>query len=179
MTSETVLAETYLGNVGESDELAQRVLRSQKDGNCLEVMIERCDRTKGRILASTHSGQTVGIIKGRDWLLRDGDALSAEDKRLVLVSIQAQTLIALKFANNEDNNPAALIRLGHVLGNRHWPVTLREQTLYVELVAEAALVESTLKETAARLEIKGLQIEQVERSAQDALDFHTDSAHHH
>lgn len=179
MTLETVLAETYLGNIGESEELAQRVLRSQKDGLCLDVTIGRRDRAKGRVLASTHSGQKVGISKGRDWLLKDGDVLEADEDRLVLVSLQSQIVIALKVDDSDRNDPAALIRLGQVLGNRHWPVVAQAQTLYIELAADAALIESTLKETAARLNIKGLRIERVERSGQDALDFHTDSAHHH
>lgn len=179
MTEETLLAETYLGNIGEGDELAQRVSRSQTDSSCLEVTIGRSDRAKGRILTQTASGQKVGIVKGRDWLLRDGDVLAVKEDRLVLVSIQSQIVIALKIDQHEHNDPTALIRLGHVLGNRHWPVIIQAQTLYIELVAEAALIESTLKETAARLNIKGLQIEQVQKSAQDALDFHTDSAHHH
>ena len=163
MTTETLLAETYLGNVGEHDDLAQRVAKSRKDSLCLEVTIERSDRAKGRILTSTDSGQKVGISKGRDWLLKDGDVLEAEAGRLVLVSIQSQTVIALKVAENAHNDPATLIRLGHVLGNRHWPVVVQAQTLYIELAADAALIESTLKETAARLNIKGLQIEQVEK----------------
>ncbi|MBE9060384.1 urease accessory protein UreE [cf. Phormidesmis sp. LEGE 11477] len=183
MTVETVLAETYLGNVGESDELAQRVLRSQKDGLCLEVTIGRSDRAKGRILVSTESGQQVGISKGRDWSLKEGDVLAAQEDRLVRVSIESQTVIALKIAESEHNDPAALIRLGHVLGNRHWPVVVQAHTLYIELAADAALIESTLKETVARLNIKGLRLEQVEKSAQETLDFHedshTDSTHHH
>ena len=140
------------------------------------MTIGRSDRAKGRILTQTSSGQKIGITKSRDWLLRDGDVLAAED-HLVLVSIQAQSVIALKFS--ERNDPAALVQLGHLLGNRHWPVTLKEQTLYIELAAEAALIESTLRETAARLNIQGLQIERIHKSAQDALDFHPEHIHHH
>ena len=179
MSLETILAETYLGNVGEQDELALRVARSQKDKLCLEVTIERSDRAKGRILTQTAEGQTVGIVKGRDWLIRDGDVFALEGNYLLLVGIQSQTVIALTFADNAQGDPAALIQLGHVLGNRHWPVTVKEKALYIELVTEAALVESTIRETATRLDIKGFKIEQINRTAQNALDFYTDSHHHH
>ena len=179
MSAETVLADTYLGNVGESDELAQRVEKLKEDESCLLVTIERRDRAKGRILAQTASGQKVGITKARDWLLRDGDVLAGEGDCLVLVSIQSQTLIALTFSFGVQNDPTALVQLGHVLGNRHWPVAIKEQTLYIELVADAALIESTIKETATRLQIDGLRVEQVSRIAQDAIDFHTETAYHH
>ena len=187
MTAKTVLAENYLGNLGESEELAQRVAHSQEEGRCLEVTVERSDRAKGRILTQTASRQPVGITKGRDWLLREGDVFSVEgvgnaapaEHRLVLVSVQAQTVMALTFASGTQNDPTALIQLGHVLGNRHWPVAIKEQTLYIELAAEAALIESTLIEIAEQLNIQGLQIETVDRTTHNALDFRTEHAHHH
>ena len=178
MSLETILAETYLGNVGERDALALKVARSQKENLCLEVTIERSDRAKGRILAQTTAGQKIGIVKGRDWLLRAGDVFALKGNRLLLVGIQSQTVIALTFAEDTQNDSAALIQLGHVVGNRHWPVTIKEKTLYIELVAEAALMESIIRENATRLNIRGLKIEQVDRTAQNALAFHTDSHHH-
>lgn len=178
MTRETVLAETYLGNVNEKDELSERVLQARENGLCFEVTIEQSDRTKGRILAQTKSGQSVGIVKGRDWLLKDGDVLAVDSDCLVLVGIELQGAIALKF-DRDSNNSVALVQLGHVLGNSHWPITVQEQTIYIELAADASLIESTILETVQRLGIEGLKITRETRTAKNALDFHTDSTHHH
>lgn len=187
MTAKTVLAENYLGNLSESEALARSVARAEEANLCLAVAVERSDRAKGRILTQTASGQPVGISKGRGWLLRDGDVFSVGgvggaslgENRLVLVSVQAQRVMALTFSLGVQNDPTALVQLGHVLGNRHWPVAIKEQTLYIELVAEAALIESTLKETAARLNLEGVQIKTVSRTASNALDFHSEHTHHH
>lgn len=179
MTAKTVLAENYLGNLGENEALAQRVAHAKEENLCLTVMVGRSDRAKGRILTQTASGQSVGITKGRDWLLRDGDVFGVEDNRLVIVGVQTQTVIALTFSPDAEDAPAALVQLGHVLGNRHWPVVMKEQTLYIELAAEAELIESTLRETAARLNIEGIQIETVSRTASNALNFHSEHVHHH
>ena len=179
MSVEIVLAKTYLGNISDCDELARRVAQAEADGSCLKVTVEQGDRAKGRILTQTDAGQKVGITKGRDWLLRDGDVLIGEGDRLILVSIESQTLIALTFASNANNDPAALVQLGHILGNRHWPVAAKDGALYIEIAANAALVESTIEEAAARLNIQGLQIESTSRTAQNALDFQSEKTHHH
>ncbi len=171
------LAETYLGNVSEQVDLAARVSQAKAQGCCWEVLVAQRDRPKGRILTRTASGQSVGIVKGRDWLLRDGDVLTTAQNYLVLVSIQQQQVMALRFKDEASNRAISLVHLGHVLGNRHWPVTAHGNTLYVELAAEATLMASTVREMAQTLGIEGLQVSFEERSPDSALDF--SHAHHH
>ncbi|MGB3296576.1 MAG: hypothetical protein WBB01_26620 [Phormidesmis sp.] len=177
-TDAAALAETYLGNVSEDEDLARRLAQAKERGCCLEVLIERGDRIKGRLLTHTVSGQPVGIVKGRDWLLRDGDVLETTQNYLVLVSIQQQQVMTLRFADDTSNQAISLIHLGHVLGNRHWPITIKGETLFVELVAGTELMTSTIREMAHRLGITGLQINLEGRSAEAALDF-SDAHHHH
>lgn len=177
-TNVAVLAKTYLGNVGEDKDLAARLAAARAKGRCLEVLIERGDRIKGRLFTHTASGQPIGIVKGRDWLLRDGDLLETDQNHLVLVSIRQQQVIALKFADGASNQAIPLIHLGHALGNRHWPITIKAETLFVELVADAELMASTIREMAHTLGIEGLQIGFEGRSAEAALDF-SDAHHHH
>lgn len=171
------LAETYLGNVNEQVNLTLQVAQAKENGRCWEVTISQSDRPKGRILTRTASGQSVGIVKGRDWLLRDGDVLATAQNHLVLVSIQQQQVMALRIEEGVSNQAIALVHLGHVLGNRHWPVTAHGNTLYVELAAEATLMASTVQEMAQTLDIQGLQVNFEERSPDCALDF--SHAHHH
>jgi urease accessory protein len=167
----TELAEDYLGNVSESADIARRVMQAQREEDgCLEVWIGLGDRAKGRILAQTESGQSVGIVKARNWLLRQGDVFSTAHN-LVLVHLQPQAVMALRFAAGVRNGAISLVHLGHALGNQHWPVSVQGNTLYVELVTEAAQMESTLRKIANSLAIEGLQISFETKSPEDAMDF--------
>lgn len=172
-------AEIYIGNVSESADLARRVLHARETGECLEVEITRGDRTKGRILTQTASGQLVGIVKERDFLLKDGDLLLSESGYMVLVSIQQQRVMSLRFDSDAENRAIALVHLGHALGNQHWPVTAKGDVLYVELVADASLMESTLRKIAKRLNIKGLHISFETNLSDKAIDFSVDHSHAH
>lgn len=170
-------AETYLGNVSESADLARRVLQARETGECLEVVVGRGDRAKGRILTQTASGQPVGIVKARDFLLKDGDVLLSERNYMVLISLQAQQVMALRFEHGMENSAIALVHLGHALGNQHWPVTAKGDALYVDLVASAEVMESTLRKIVKTLAIEGLQVTFETKSAEDSVNFSHSHAH--
>lgn len=168
----TELAEDYLGNVSESADIARRVMQAQREEDgCLEVWIGLGDRAKGRILTQTESGQSVGIVKARNWLLRQGDVFSTAHNHLVLVHLQPQAVMALRFEAGARNGEMSLVHLGHALGNQHWPVTVQGETLYVALVTDAAQMKSTLRKIANSLTIEGLQISFETKSPEDAMDF--------
>ena len=167
----TELAEDYLGNVSESADVARRVMAAQREGRCLEVVIGKGDRAKGRILAKTAMGQPIGITKGRDWSLREGDVLSTASSKFVLVSLESQQVMVLRFDGGMSNEAISLIHLGHTLGNQHWPVTVKAEAMYVELVSEAAQMEKTLRTVAERLGIKGLQISVETKSSEESVEF--------
>ena len=179
----TTIADTYLGNVNDQAALAEKI--EVEKASVLQVRIDRCDRIKGRIFTTALSGRSIGIIKGRNWLLRDGDVLATQSAEVtteyVLVSLKEQQLIAIRFDPNAHNHAVKLMQLGHVLGNHHWPITLCGDVLYVELLADASLVESTVQEVVETLGIRGLRITKESKSAQQAIDFasQVSSSHHH
>lgn len=173
----TELAEDYLGNVNESADVARRVVYAQHEGRCLEVLIGAGDRAKGRILAQTSAGKSVGIVKSRNWLLREGDVFSSQHNYLVFVSLLQQQVMALRFDPGANNGAIALMHLGHTLGNQHWPVTIKGETLYVELVTEAEQMALTLRKMADAIAIQGLQISFETKSPNESIDFSVGHAH--
>ena len=166
----TEIAQTYLGTIKENLALAEK-LKASKDV-CLEVNLSQIDRGKGRIHAQSTNGIAVGIIKSRDWLLREGDVLETEQGKLVLVHIQAQELIVLSFAESAVNNPIELIHLGHVLGNHHYPIIVKDNKIYLQLIVDKEVIEATI----GNFNIPGLQIDYEEQAEGDRFSF---SQHHH
>ncbi len=166
----TEIAPIYLGNIQENLALAEK-LTASKD-NYLEVNLTQSDRGKGRIHALSTSGIAVGIIKSRDWLLREGDVLETEQGTLILVHIQAQELMVLSFADSVVNNAIELIHLGHVLGNHHYPIIVKDNKIYLQLIVDKEVIEATIRNFA----IPGLQINYEEHLEGDRFSF---SQHHH
>lgn len=168
----TELAQTYLGNYLEDISLSERITKARFSALCLEVHISQTDSRKGRIHTHSTNGVAVGIIKNRDWSLREGDVLETEQGKLLLVHLQEEKVMVLSFTQPVTRYPIELIHLGHVLGNHHWPIIVQDNKLYVQLVADVEVIESTIR----NFKIPGLQIDYELQSAERHLDF---SQHHH
>lgn len=173
MNSPTALvADTYIGNLHEQPNLIS-------NAQAVSIKIDRKDCCKGRIFVEAETGQAVGIVKGRDWLLRDGDVLSTSTGQHVVVRIKQQQVIAVGFRSDAHNHAVNLVQFGHVLGNQHWPVAVEGQILYVELVADVELVESTILEIAKTLNIKGLRMKRLLKSPDQFVSFDQGKHTHH
>lgn len=168
----TELAQRYLGNYLQESELAQQVEDHRRDRTCLEVYLSPADSLKGRIHAQSTSGESVGIIRGRERPLVDGDVFSTERDRLVVVHLEDQKVIVLSFAGEASGHELNLIHLGHTLGNHHWPILVQSDRIYVQLAADATLIEATIRSFA----IPGLLIHYESRSPGQQIFF---TAHTH
>ncbi|NDJ24496.1 urease accessory protein UreE [Nostoc sp. B(2019)] len=174
------LAETYLGNLTENASLSQRIEKVSKQ-HCLEVYLSQADSRKGRIHARAISGVDVGIVKNRDWLLREGDIFETQNGKLLLIHLQEQKVMVLSFTELINDSSLKtlrdraidLVHLGHVLGNHHWPIIIEDGKIYVELVIDTEVIEATIR----NFSIPGLQIDYEWRSPRE----HTflEHTHHH
>ncbi len=169
------IAQTYLGNLAEDTSLAQRVKSAKAQNPCLEVYLSPTDSGKGRIQAQSTSGITIGIIKSRDWSLRPDDVLVTESGNLLLIHLQEQRLMVLSFTEPVADRAIELVHLGHVLGNHHWPIIIRKNKIYLQLIVDVAIVEKTI----ADFHIPGLRIDYESRLPQQQLHFSHHTHRHH
>ena len=168
----TILAQQYLGNFS-SDRLQEQIQSAQQSGTLLEVHLQDADRAKGRIHAHTTTGEPVGIIKGRDRSICEGDVFKTEDGKLLLIHLNAQTVMVLRFEGSATGHELDLIHLGHTLGNHHWPILVKGDRIYVEMAADPVVMEATIK----AFHLPGLQIAYETNAASAALSFSHHSHH--
>ena len=107
------------------------------------VVMPRADMAKSRQLVRTRSGAEVGINLSRGRTLRHGDIPQSENpKRLPLIIQQStEKVIVARFPawDPEDSYdmPSAddyfevFLIMGHVIGNRHRPISVNEEEMTV------------------------------------------------
>ncbi|MCC0178854.1 urease accessory protein UreE [Waterburya agarophytonicola K14] len=165
----TEIAQIYLGNIHHNSQVAKQVLREA----CLEVSLNQSDRAKGRIHAHTDEGIAVGIIKSRDRLLQSGDVFQTDSKKLLIVRLQDIELLVLDFSTLDNKiAPSKLVYLGHVLGNHHYPVTIQDGKIYVQLTTERKILEQIIND----VKVPGLQIEYAMPNIAHNIEF---TSHNH
>ena len=169
----TKVAETYLGNIIRDRVLAQRLDRARESKQLLEVRLQESDRQKGRISTRTNSGVAVGIIKSRDFKLQEGDVFATRQGNLLLIHLAAETLMVLNFSAAVNLNSATqLVRLGHLLGNQHYPIKIESDKIYVRLTTDSSVITKAIEE----LNFAGLTISWEQVAEVTDMSQHS---HHH
>jgi len=139
----TEVAQTYLGNINHNLELAKSIPIE----SCLKVHLTSSDRTKGRIYSQTDTGLSVGIIKDRDRSLQSGDVFQTRSKKLLLIHLQSPEFLVLDFSATKTNYLATqLVNLGHILGNHHCPIAIKDHKVYVQLSSNSQVIEKAIKD---------------------------------
>ncbi|VEP16260.1 Urease accessory protein UreE [Hyella patelloides LEGE 07179] len=169
----TEVAEVYLGNLAQDNLLAQKVDKARESERLLEVNLQKSDRHKGRIFTQSTSGIALGIIKSRELKLQDGDVFQTTAGNLLLIRLEAETLMVLHFAEAINSHSAMkLVRLGHLLGNQHYPIKIEGHKIYVRLTTDKKVIIKMIEE----LNLSGLTIGWEQVSAFKDMINHS---HHH
>lgn len=168
----TEVAQKYLGNIKQNLKLIEQVNQAKKANKYLEVLLQESDRAKGRILTKSVSGVSIGIIKNRELRLKSGDVLETEAGNLLVIKVQEEKTMVLSFTFTATNEQVLeLVKLGHLLGNNHYPIKIQDNKIYVRLVTNPKVIEKNLKQ----LNIDGLKIEYTNQS----IDYEQQEFLHH
>jgi urease accessory protein len=95
-----------------------------------ELRLSPWDAQKRRLRKRTRAGRDVAVALDRPGALADGDVLYAGPDAVVVVRVDAGEVVVFRLSGAPDPTSLAAnaVRLGHVLGNQHWPVRLRPAT---------------------------------------------------
>jgi urease accessory protein len=137
-----------LGNIHTDPDLFARVTAWKNEGKLEEVTLEEREARKTRLRLFTNRGRELGLILSRDIELAAGDvfALEGEDGA-VLVSLAPQEVMVLILRDSVHAGERLqwAVRLGHVLGNQHWPVAVVGTQVLTPVTLDRAVMETVLK----------------------------------
>lgn len=137
-----------LGNIHHDSDLAAQVTQWEQAQQLEEVTINEREAHKSRLRLQTSTGQDLGLILPRGTEIADGDIFAFADQAgglLVHLSLQEVMVLTLhpELPLNEQHH--WLVRLGHVLGNQHWPIALVNAEVLVPVTLDRAVMETVLR----------------------------------
>lgn len=150
----------YLENVmGAEVELIEKVWGNRADpvwaGRLREAKVDwlelsQWDAQKNRLRKETLGGRTMAVALERGSSLRDGDILEWDgDKqaavvcRIRLCPVMAVDLSGLAGLGTEEAVSSA-VKLGHALGNQHWPAVVKKSVVYVPMTADDKVMSAVM-----------------------------------
>lgn len=139
------IIDAILGNVSDPD------WKTLLDGAEVDLLeLDQWEAQKNRFRKATTGGRIMAVALERGQDLRDGDILDwndAERKAVVcrvrLCPVMVVDMHGLAGLSSEEGLSAA-VRLGHALGNQHWPAVVRGGMVYVPMSADRKVMASVM-----------------------------------
>lgn len=144
-----LVIETVLGNLQTDPNLSADHRQWETTGIVERVELTHLDAQKSRLRATSDRGTELGINLERGTVLRDGDVLyrDSERGRMIVVRLKAEEVLRITILPTASDGELidVAVRLGHLLGNQHWPVKMDGRTVYVPVSVDKRVVETVLK----------------------------------
>jgi urease accessory protein len=137
-----------LGNIHTDRKLATTVHQWQQTGQLEEINIEERHAHKSRFRLHTTSGREIGFVLPRETTIADGDIFGLKDEAgglLVHISLQEVMVLSPQPPTDAAEGLKWAVRLGHVLGNQHWPIAVVGEQILVPVTLDRAVMETVLR----------------------------------
>ena len=117
-----LIINSILGNAYHGKHL-ELIIQNAKETNTLKrLFLTRTQMEKSRLRAETEDGIELGLSLEPGTILHNGDVLEV-NSNLVIIHQLPEKIIRVNFVENEWS-PNLLILLGHIIGNRHRPISI-------------------------------------------------------
>jgi len=120
--------------------------------NLEKLIISRIDLEKRILRKKTNSGTDIGINLNSSTKLQHGDIIG-NDKTKIIVEQMPEKVISVKLKENDEK---IAILLGHIIGNRHRPIAIKDKMILfpIQEDSELDIFERLLKEIIEHIELK-------------------------
>ena len=139
------IIEKVLGNRADAAWAARL-----RDASVDWLELSQWDAQKNRLRKETGSGRSMAVALERGESLRDGDVLEWDENtrsavvcRIRLCPVMAVDLTGLA-AFGVDKAVSSAVRLGHALGNQHWPAVVKNGVVYVPMTADEKVMSAVM-----------------------------------
>lgn len=118
-----------IGNIFDGKEFA-----NLKKGNFEILLISRMDLEKRILRKKTNLGTDVGLKLEPGINLHHGDVIKNGDK-IIIIEQLPEKVISVKIKNR--NTIDVMVLLGHIIGNRHRPISIHKEEILFPIQAES------------------------------------------
>ena len=135
---------SILGNIFTENNL--------ENNNFEKLKISRVDLEKRILRRKTNLGTDIGINLDSGIKLQNGDIIG-NDKIKIIVEQIPEKVISVTLKENNGNIP---ILLGHIIGNRHRPIVIKDKTILfpIQEDSELEVFQRLFKEIINYIELK-------------------------
>jgi len=93
------------------------------------LKVTRTELEKNRMRRETDKGTDIGVMLEPGTVLHNGDILTDGQKTIVIKQLP-EKVMAVKLRDNPSKSIELLVLVGHIIGNRHRPISIENEIIY-------------------------------------------------
>ena len=117
-----LIVNSILGNAYSGKHLESKIQIAKQNNTLKRLFLTRIEMEKSRFRTETEDGVEVGLSFEPGTVLHNGDILEI-NSNLIIIHQLPEKVIRVSIPENEWS-PNLLIQLGHIIGNRHRPISV-------------------------------------------------------
>jgi len=139
-----IIINSILGNIFKGENLEKE--------NFEKLIISRIDLEKRILRKKTDLGTDIGINLDSSIKLQHGDIIGNNETKIIVEQIP-EKVISVKLKENNEN---IAILLGHIIGNRHRPIAIKNKMILfpIQEDSELEIFQRLFKEIIDHIELK-------------------------
>jgi urease accessory protein len=119
-----IAISSVIGNIFQDKELADKFEKLQKTMTCEVLKFSRSELDKTRFRKQTDKGTDIGCILDSEHKLHNGDVMYSNPEKFIVIEQIPEKVISIKIKKIKANSEEILVKLGHIIGNRHRPIQI-------------------------------------------------------
>ena len=120
-----LIVNNISGNIYKNDNLAKKIQEVKQHGTLRLLLLSRIEMEKSRLRKKTEDGFDIGLVLESGKKLQHGDII-LESSETILIEQLPEKILTVKF---KDNNTELFLLVGHIIGNRHRPISINNKTI--------------------------------------------------
>ena len=117
-----LVINSILGNAYNGKQLESKILTAKGNNTLKRLFLTRTQMEKSHLRTETEDGIEIGLSLEPGTVLHNGDVLEV-NSNLVIIHQMPEKVIRVNIAGKH-RSPNLLIQLGHIIGNRHRPISI-------------------------------------------------------
>ena len=117
-----LVVDSILGNAYDGNNISQKIDDAKENQTLKRLFLSRTQMEKSHLRTETEDGTEIGLSLEPGTVLHNGDVMEI-DSNLIIIHQLPEKIIRVTI--NENNlSPNLLVQLGHIIGNRHRPISI-------------------------------------------------------
>ena len=117
-----LVINSILGNAYNGKQLESKIQTAKGNNTLKRLFLTRTQMEKSHLRTETEDGIEIGLSLEPGTVLHNGDVLEV-NSNLVIIHQMPEKVIRVNIAEKH-RSPNLLIQLGHIIGNRHRPISI-------------------------------------------------------